>query len=120
MPRPADPFHEHDLKRLQLFLAVMPVIGFFPALWTLYRQTGDRRQQVASRLSVILALGWVFSYALLAAGSHSSANLSFSLLLTNSVVTSAYFLTSFWLMVRVWQRKPLWLPGVSDIGDRLP
>ncbi|TVQ17865.1 MAG: hypothetical protein EA367_16470 [Leptolyngbya sp. DLM2.Bin15] len=120
MTRNADPFNEHDLQRLQLFIYFIPVLGFFPALWALYRQQGDRRQQIASRLSVVLALGWVLSYALLGAGAQSSANLSFSLLLANSVITSGYFLTSFLLMLRVWQRKPLWLPGVSDIGDRLP
>lgn len=118
--RNADPFNEQDLNRLQLFLYFIPVIGFFPALWTLYRKEGDRRQQIASRVSVVLALLWMVSYGALGAGAKASESLALSFLLINSLMTSGYFLISVWLMLRVWQRKPLWLPGVSDVGDRLP
>jgi hypothetical protein len=42
------------------------------------------------------------------------------LMLTSSVITSSYFVINLWLMLRVWQRKPLRLPGFSELGDRLP
>jgi hypothetical protein len=118
--RNADPFNEQDLKRLTLFIYFLPVVGFFPALWTLYRNQGDRRQQIASRASVVLGMGWIVSYVLLNAGAHSTDTLSLSLLLISSALTSGYFIINLWLMIRVWQRKPLWLPGVNDLGDRLP
>ena len=60
-----DPLENSDLNRLQLFIYLVPVVGFFPALWTLYRRHGTREQQAVSRLSVTLAFGWLFAYILL-------------------------------------------------------
>ena len=62
-----DPFENQDFKRLQLFLYLVPVVGFFPALWTLYRGQGTRQQKNLSRLVVTLALGWLLGYILLGA-----------------------------------------------------
>lgn len=118
-----DDFDSPTLQRLQMFLYLIPVFGFLPALWTLYRRQGSRQQQLVSRLAVTLALGWVISYALInataqAAGSGEFANPS--LLLLSGVLTSGYFLTNFWLMVRLWQHQPLKVPGVSNLAKRLP
>ncbi|MEO0971242.1 MAG: hypothetical protein AAFX80_23750, partial [Cyanobacteria bacterium J06639_18] len=48
-----------------LLLYLIPVIGFFPSLWTLYRRQGSREKLSISRLSVTLALIWVVGYILL-------------------------------------------------------
>jgi len=114
-----EPFENQDIKHLQLFLYLIPVVGFFPALWTLYRRRGTSQQHNLSRLVVTLALGWLFGYLLLGAGAEFSDSLSLSLLITSSLLTSGYFLVNLWLMVRLWQRKPLRLPIASKLGDRL-
>lgn len=120
MRRYGDPFENPELKRLQLFIYLTPAIGFFPALWTLYRRNGDRRAQTASRLAVILGSIWVGGQVLLATGMKTAQPLTFPFLLTSSLLTSSYFLVTFWLMVRLWRRQSLKLPGIGDLGDRLP
>ncbi|MBF2049646.1 MAG: hypothetical protein EDM05_043575 [Leptolyngbya sp. IPPAS B-1204] len=123
MPTP-DPYKERDLERLQIFVYLIPVIGFLPALWTLYRQQGSLEQRNASRLVVSLTTAWVLGYLLLGAGAQLAEGTSMastvSLLILSSLLTSGYFLVNLWLMVRLWQRKSLRLPGMSQLGDRLP
>ncbi len=112
-----DPLDNPDLQRLQLFVYLVPIIGFFPALWTLYRRQGTREQQAVSRLSVTLAFGWLFSYVSLALGAQTSEFWTLRLLFLNGLLTSGYFLVSIGLMVRLWQRKPPRLPGISRVAE---
>lgn len=112
-----DPLDNQELKRLQLFVYLVPVIGFLPALWTLYRRQGAREQQAVSRLSVTLALGWLLGYILLSAGAQTSEFWTLRLLFLNSLLTSGYFLVSIGLMVRLWQGKLPRLPGISRIAE---
>jgi heme/copper-type cytochrome/quinol oxidase subunit 3 len=113
-------FEDQVIKRLQLFLYLVPVVGFFPALWTLYYRRGTKQQDDLSRAVVTLTLGWLLTYVLLGIGAETSDSLSLPLLLTSSLITSGYFLTNIWLMVRLWQRKSVRLPIISRVGDRLP
>ncbi|MEB3358197.1 MAG: hypothetical protein VKK04_15840 [Synechococcales bacterium] len=115
-----DSLDSGELRRLGLFLYLIPVVGFFPALWTLYRHQGDRQQRAVSRLAVTLALGWLLGYLLLNTGAQASDTLALPLLIISSLLTSGYFLVNIGLMVQLWRRKRLWLPGVSRLGDRLP
>jgi glucose-6-phosphate-specific signal transduction histidine kinase len=119
MPQP-DPFENKDIQRLKLFLYLMPVVGFFPALWTLYYRSGDRQQQDLSRVIVTLTLAWLMSYLLLGIGAETIDAFSLQLWLTSSILTSSYFGVHIWLMVRLWQRKSVRLPGISQLGDRIP
>ncbi len=105
-----------ETERLQLFVYVIPVIGVFPSLWTLYRRQGSLTQRSVSRLAVTLALCWLLAHFLIEAGSHTTESFRISLLLTSSVLTTSYFIVCFGLMVRLWQRQPLWLPGVSRVA----
>lgn len=102
-----DPFENADINRLQLYLYLTPVIGFFPALWTLYRRTGSPRQKAVSRLAVSLAFCWLLGYILLGASADGSESLQLPLLVMNSLLTSGYFVISVWLMIRLSQRQPL-------------
>ncbi|MGI0487794.1 hypothetical protein ACN4EK_20325 [Pantanalinema rosaneae CENA516] len=115
-----DPFENQDIQHLKLFLYLIPVLGFLPALWTLYHRRGTQQQLDLSRLVVTLTLSWLLTYVLLGFGAQTSESLAVPLLLTSSLLTSGYFLVDFWLIVRLWQRKPIRLPGVSRLGDRLP
>lgn len=119
-----DAFESAQLKRLQLFLYLVPVFGFFPACWTLYRRNGNRQQRTVSRQVITLALAWGLSYGLLGAGSEAmiaeTESLGVSLLLLNGLLTSSYFLVNLWLMVRLWQHKSLQLPGISQVSKHLP
>jgi hypothetical protein len=112
-----DPLENSDLDRLQLFVYLVPVLGFFPALWTLYRRQGSREQQAVSRLSVTLAFGWLLGYILLSAGGQASEFWTLRLLFMNTMLTSGYFIVSVGLMLRLWQRKPPRLPGISRIAE---
>ncbi|MBD2461733.1 hypothetical protein H6G89_11785 [Oscillatoria sp. FACHB-1407] len=118
--KPADPFGEQDLRRLQTFIYLIPVVGFFPALWSLYRRQGNKQQRAVSRLAVLLATGWLFGYLLLGTGAQASDTVALPFLIMSSLLTSGYFLTNVWLMVRLWRRKSIWLPGLSQVGDRIP
>jgi len=115
-----DPFAEKDLKRLGLLIYLIPVVGFVPALWTIYHRRGSKQEQAVSRLAVTLALIWLSGYFLLETGARSTEFLQLPLLITSSILTSSYFLINIGLMIRLIARKPLWLPGISQISDRLP
>ncbi|MGJ3251389.1 MAG: hypothetical protein ACFE0J_09695 [Elainellaceae cyanobacterium] len=110
----------HEMRRLQMFVCLIPVAGFFPSLWILYRGQGTRHQQAVSRLAITLALGWLMGSILLNTGAQAADNLSLPLLIMSSLLTSGYFLTNIWLMVQLWRRKSIWLPGISRLGDRIP
>jgi hypothetical protein len=115
-----DPIENRELQRLQLFVYLVPVFGFFPAMWTLYRRQGTREQQSVSRLSITLAFSWLLGYLLLAAGAgaQTSEFWTLRLLFMNSLLTSGYFLVSIGLMVRVWQRKQPRLPWMTRIAEK--
>lgn len=115
-----DTYEDLDLKRTRLLLYLIPVFGFFPALWTLYRRKGSKQEQKVSRLAVILALGWLSSYVVLGTGVQTSESFALPLLVTNGVLTSGYFVVNLWLMTQVMRRKRPWLPVFSKLSDRLP
>jgi len=113
-------FENPDLQRLLIFIYLIPVVGFLPAIWTLYQQRGSREQRRVSRLVVTLTTGWILAYVLLGIGSQTASSVSLPLLIVSSLLTSGYFLVNIWLMICLWQRKSLYLPGVSPLSDRLP
>lgn len=101
-----DPLGEARLQPLKLYLYLLPVLGFFPALWQLYQRQGDRREQQVSRLAVMLMLGWLLTYIGLGWGAEQlGGTIAFRMMFLNGLWTSGYFLSCLFLMVRVWQRK---------------
>lgn len=119
-----DVFENQEIRRLQIFLYLVPVFGFFPACWTLHRRKGNCQQRSVSRLVITLTLGWVLGYVLLGTGAQAmiegQGKLGLSLLLMNGVLTSSYFLVNLWLMIQLWQHQPLKLPGISRVARHLP
>jgi hypothetical protein len=113
-----DPLENQHLKHLQLFFYLVPVVGFFPALWTLYRRQGSREARAMSRLSVTMAIAWLSTSILLSSGSQISEFLTLRLLFINGMLTSGYFLASLWLMFRLSQRQKVYLPGISRLADK--
>jgi len=107
------------LNRSVLFYYLIPVVGFFPSLWTLYRRRGTKEQTIVSRLSVTLAFGWLLGHLLLQTGARSTESIALPLLLVSTILTSSYFAISVWLMIRLWQRRSLKIPGVSHVADRV-
>ena len=120
-----DPTENYALNHLQLFFYLIPVLGFFPSLWTLYQRDKSANssfkaeQLKVSRLSVTLASSWLIGYLLLGMGAETSEYLSLRLLILNTFLTSGYFLVSMMLMIRLYQRKPLRVPGFSLLATQL-
>lgn len=111
---------DRTTSTFQLILYMLPVVGFFPSLWTVYRRQGTREQLVVSRLSITLALGWMLGYVLLATGAeYTSDFLTLRLLILNTFLTSGYFLVSLWLILRAVRGKKQRLPGLSRFAERV-
>ncbi|MBE9198515.1 MULTISPECIES: hypothetical protein [unclassified Nodularia (in: cyanobacteria)] len=107
------------ISKRQLFWYLIPVLGFFPSLWTLYRGRGSREQLVVSRLSITLAFTWLLGYFLLATGAATSEFFTLRMLILNSFLTSGYFLVSVWLIIRLIQGKSHRLSGLSRFAERV-
>lgn len=114
-----DSWQEANIPKTQLILHLIPVIGFFPSLWVVYRRQGSREQLALSRLSITLAFTWLSGYLLLATGAATSEFFTLRLLILNSFFTSGYFLLTIWLVVRVLQGKSYRLPGMSSLAERI-
>lgn len=114
-----EPVDQSDLKDVELFFYLIPIIGFFPSLWTLYRRRGSREQLAVSRLSITLAGSWLLGYLLLGVGAETSEFLTLRLLVLNTLLTSGYFLVSIWLIVRLSSHKSVRLPGFSRWAERV-
>jgi hypothetical protein len=117
------PTHHRDLdalSRLETFLYLTPVVGLLPSMWAIYRCQRNKRQLAVCRLSVLLAFTWLTIYLGLNVGADLSgaSAVGFRLLFLNSLATSGYFMVSVWLMVLLWQRKSLRLPGFSVLAER--
>ncbi|RCJ37027.1 hypothetical protein A6770_15080 [Nostoc minutum NIES-26] len=121
MPNPQSliPIQDTASSRRLLLIHLIPIIGFFPSLWTLYHRQGSREQLVVSRLSITLALTWLLGYLLLAAGAETSNFFTLRLLILNSFFTSSYFLVSIWLMFRLIKGKSNRLAGFSNFAERV-
>ena len=121
-----EPSDNRDLNHLKLFFYLIPIMGFFPSLWTLYHQgnqsrgAGEQeREQVAiSRLSVTLSGCWLLGYFLFGVGAESEF-FKLRFLMLNTLLTSGYFLVSIWLMFRLSSGKPVRLPGFSRLAERV-
>ena len=107
------------INRQELFLLVSPILGFFPAVWILFRQKASMEHRAVSRLIVTLTLIWLLGNIFLQLGAEIGESATITLLLINSLLTTSYFIISFGLMVRLWKRQPLWLPGISRIAEKV-
>lgn len=107
------------INRQELFLLVTPILGFFPAVWILFRQKASMEHRAVSRLIVTLTLIWLLGNIFLQLGAEIGESATITLLLINSLLTTSYFIISFGLMVRLWKKQPLWLPGISRIAEKV-
>jgi hypothetical protein len=118
-----EPTHHRDLdalSRLETFLYLTPVVGLLPSMWAIYRCQRNKRQLAVCRLSVLMAFIWLSIYLTLNVGADLSgaSPVGLRLLFLNSLATSGYFMVSVWLMVLLWQKKSLKLPGFSVLAER--
>lgn len=126
------PDYDLNFNYWQLCLNLIPIIGFFPSLWTLYRHNNiksesvyltrlspSREQLTTSRLSITLAGSWLGGYLLLGIGAETSELLTLRFLVLSSFLTSGYFLVSIWLIVRLLLHKHIYLPGFSNWAERV-
>ena len=116
--RHTDP--ETKLETLKLIIYLVPIFGVFPSLWGLYWKQSSRREQTVSKTAIALAIAWVMVYGVTTAGSQAVDVAATRLLISSLLATTGYFITNFWLMLRLLQGKTVRLPGISKLGDRLP
>ena len=97
-------------RHLKLWIYLLPVVGIFPAIWTLFHSPQNnqadsvviREQKKVSRLSISLVLTWLSSYSLLSLGAANVTQImSFRLLYANAMITTIYFVTCTVLMSRL-------------------
>ncbi|ACK70415.1 conserved hypothetical protein [Gloeothece citriformis PCC 7424] len=102
----SDPFAEEKLNKLQLMIYLLPLVGWIPALWTLYNHQGNSEQRSMSRLSIKLTGIWLLVYGTLWTGSaFTSEILTFRLLYLNGLLTTGYILTCLIFILRLWTKK---------------
>ncbi|AFY62765.1 hypothetical protein [Synechococcus sp. PCC 6312] len=107
--------------RLWLYLSLIPVFGVIPAIWIIRQRQVNPDQRKISRLTILLALAWVVGYGTLNLGAGAAEmGPETSFLLLNSLWTSGYFLTLFWLMTRLSRNQSLSLPFFSYFAKYLP
>ncbi|MBF2035348.1 MAG: hypothetical protein IGR92_07650 [Leptolyngbyaceae cyanobacterium T60_A2020_046] len=117
---PSKPDPETTLETLKLVIYLVPIFGFFPALWSRYRHQGSRREETVSRTAIALALAWLAVYCMAGTGAQVFEPAMPRLLVTSLLATTGYFLTNLWLMIRLLQGKSIKLPGITSLSDRLP
>lgn len=114
-----DEIEPDAIRHVRLFFYLVPIFGFFPAVWTLYRHAGSRQERALSRFVIKMAMGWLLLYGLLGASAINADSMPLPLLLTASFMTSGYFGLNMLLMVRLWQRKVIALPLLGKVGRLL-
>jgi hypothetical protein len=107
------------IRHIRLFFYLVPIFGFFPAVWTLYRRAGGRQERALSRFVIKMAMGWLLLYGLMGASAMNAESIPLPLLLSASLMTSGYFGLNLFLMVRLWQRKAISLPLLGKVGRLL-
>ena len=101
-----DPFQEQKLEKLQQITRLIPIVGWVPALWTVYQHQGSRQVLSVSRFSLKLTVIWAIAYSLLWFSSlQTSETLTVRLLYLNGLLTSGYILVCLGSMFRIWQRR---------------
>lgn len=105
-------------QQQQLWIYLLPIVGIFPAIWTLSRGKASEESQKASRLSLTLVMLWLVAYiSLFVSANQTSDILAFRLLYTNALITTGYFLVCLSLMFRLLKGKSPYLPLVSGLGS---
>lgn len=110
MNRTIDAIDKDELKSLTLLLYLMPVFGVGPAMWTLSRPDRSKQERALSRLAIKLAMAWFAGTVMFDLGVNNSDTIKVPLLLASSLLTSGYFVLNLYLMLRLWQRKPVDVP----------
>lgn len=102
-----------SLDRLKLSIYLLPIVGWIPAVWTLtVAQNASSKQLQASRLSVLLGLCWLITYAGLWTGSMLENRFwSLRFLYLNGLVTTGYFFVCIAMLWRIRQGKTPRLPN---------
>ncbi len=81
-------------QKIPIYLTLIPVFGVVPAVIAIATKKSSVKLQQASRTALILFLVWVVSYL----STENSPEITQQLI--NGSVSSLYFLTLIWLMVR--------------------
>jgi hypothetical protein len=113
-----DPFGDEKLKRINLILYLIPLVGWILSALTLSQKQSEPQKKKVSRISLNLTLGWFLFYILLWTGStFSGDSYSLRLLYMNGLLTTGYIVISLTLMWRIWQGKSINLLALKAKQD---
>ena len=97
-----DSFQEQKLNNLVRSVYFLPMVGLIPTIWSKKNNSDTPTANSALKIHTF----WSASYVLLWLGSlQASETLAFRLLYLNTIVTSGYVVTCFYLMFRTWRGK---------------
>ncbi len=109
IPAPAEP----DLKKLDLYLCLVPVFGTIPAVLTLVRKRHSHPQaKETARVAIALFLLWLVAYSTTGSptGSPTGDTFQASAEILKGSTGILYLMSTFWLMLRTYQNKSVKLP----------
>ncbi len=97
-------------KKSRMYLCLLPVFGIIPSLLNLRNDRTSKELKDTSQVAVLLFLTWLISYATLGSTGQSGEGIQVSLELFKVTLSSTYFVTTIYLMYRLYKGKPLSLP----------
>jgi hypothetical protein len=112
---------DDPIRKLQLSLYLLPIVGIIPALFTLNSKYSCQKQKKVSTLSLKLFFFWLLSYICLWLGAIASSEVVFiRLLYLNGILTTGYFLTCLVFALLIWRGKMPRLPFKLKISLEKP
>ncbi|MGY6529407.1 MAG: hypothetical protein ACXITR_05710 [Cyanobacterium sp.] len=102
-----DNYRQENLNKFWLSLYLMPIVGIFFALISVFSKSENQFQtKKISRVSLRLGLSWLTIYSSLWLGSSFSNDLfSIRLMYLNGMFTTGYFLICLFFLIRLWGSK---------------
>jgi small neutral amino acid transporter SnatA (MarC family) len=96
-----------------MYACLSPVFGLVPAFMVLIGDRSSQEVRDTSKVSILLALFWLAAVAMLGSPDRNGESLQMTTELIKGTFTSAYFVTSIYLMFRLYRGKNIRLPWLN-------
>jgi hypothetical protein len=96
-----------------MYACLVPVFGVAPALMVLSRDRSSQEARNVSKISIVMALIWLSTHAMLGGG-QSGESIQVATELLKGTFTSGYFIACTWLMFELYRGKNINLPWAES------